>query len=162
MQRGPELAVYDIVSPVVGEDYRELLRAVAPAAKVFGLMDHAGTGLHETGPEVMRRLGEHLFDADEVRAWPGSLMYGEGTLDRYLFRLDDVSLEVLTSSADNLFDWVWPRLPEDLHFLRADGSTVLGMVAQEDDAWLELSGLEYEAVFGRLPAGTRLRRRRIR
>lgn len=107
-------------------DYRELLRAVAPAAKVFGLMDHAGTGLHETGGEVMRRLGEHLFDADEVRAWPGSLMYGDGPRDRYLFRLDDVSLEVLTSSADNLFDWIWPRLPEDLHFLRADGSTVLG------------------------------------
>lgn len=139
-----ELAVYDIVSPVVGEK----LSRTAPGCRCSGWMDYAGTGLQETGREVLRRLGEHLFDADEVDACPGSLMYGDGTLDRCLFRLDDVSLEVLTSSAENLFDWVWPRLPEDLHFLRADGSTVLGMVAQEGDAWHELTRLEYEGSLG--------------
>ncbi len=83
-------------------------------------------------------------------------MFGTGTEDRYLFRLDDASLDVLMSSAESLFDWVWPRLPEDLHFLRADGSTVLGTVAQADDAWLELTAVEYGAIAGRLPVGIRL------
>lgn len=73
-----ELAVYDILSAVVGEGYRELLWAVAPVAMVFGLVDHAGTCLRETGREVMGRLGEHLFDADEVQAGPGSLICGDG------------------------------------------------------------------------------------
>lgn len=154
-----ELVTYNIASAVVGEDYRSLLRAVEPLATGFGLMDKGpGTRLAESGNEVLRRLGEHLFDAGEVQAWPGSLMFGSVTEDRYLFRLDAVSLEVLTSSAESLFDWVWPRLPEDLHFLRADGSTVLGTVAQEDDAWLELTAAEYDAIVDRLPGGIRLDR----
>jgi hypothetical protein len=38
----------------------------------------------------------------------------------------------------------------------ADGSTVLGAVAQEDDGWLELTAGEYDAIAGRLPVGIRL------
>jgi len=142
-----------------GEDYRALLRAVAPLAVVFGVLDKGrGTRMDESGRQVLRRLGEHLLEADEVQAWPGSVIVGTSTQDRYLFRLDEESLEVLTTAASSLFDWVWPRLPEDLHLLRADGSTVLGTVAQEDDAWLELTATEYDAVVGRLPRGVRLER----
>jgi hypothetical protein len=83
-------------------------------------------------------------------------MFGSATEDRYLFRLDAVSLDVLASSAESLFDWVWPRLPEDLHFVRTDGTTVLGTIAQEDDAWLVLTAAEYDAIAGRLPVGIRL------
>ncbi|MEV6269044.1 hypothetical protein AB0L64_17865 [Kribbella sp. NPDC051936] len=150
---------YNLVGPAVGEDYRALLRAVAPLAEVFGVLDKGPrTRMDESGNEVLRRLGEHLLGADEVQAWPGSVIVGRSTQDRYLFRLDDESLEVLTTAASSLFDWVWPRLPEDLHLLRADGSTVLGTVAQEDDAWLELTAAEYDAVTGRLPRGVRLGR----
>jgi len=150
---------YNLVGPVVREDYRALLRAVAPLAVVFGVLDKGrGTRMDESGRQVLRRLGEHLLEADEVQAWPGSVIVGTSTQDRYLFRLDEESLEVLTTAASSLFDWVWPRLPEDLHLLRADGSTVLGTVAQEDDAWLELTATEYDAVVGRLPRGVRLER----
>ncbi|MEV0794081.1 hypothetical protein [Kribbella sp. NPDC050459] len=143
----------------MGEDYRALLRAVAPLAVVFGVLDKGrGTRMDEPGRQVLRRLGEHLLEADEVHAWPGSLIVGTSTQDRYLFRLDEESLGVLTTAASSLFDWVWPRLPEDLHLLRADRSTVLGTVAQEDDAWLELTAAEYDAVVGRLPRGVRLER----
>jgi hypothetical protein len=38
----------------------------------------------------------------------------------------------------------------------ADGSKVLGAVAQEDDGWLELTAGEYDAIAGRLPVGIRL------
>ncbi|MET9315199.1 hypothetical protein ABZX12_25570 [Kribbella sp. NPDC003505] len=106
--------------------------------------------MDESGRQVLRRLGDHLLEADEVQAWPGSLIMGTSTQDRYLFRLDDESLGVLTTAASSLFGWVWPRLPEDLH-LRADGSTVFGTAAREDDAWLELTAGEYDAVVGRLP-----------
>ncbi|WP_350278288.1 hypothetical protein [Kribbella sp. HUAS MG21] len=150
---------YNLVAPAVGEDYRGLLRAVAPLADVFGLLDKGpGTRMGESGREVLRRLGEHLLAADAVQAWPGSRIVGTSTQNRYLFRLDEESLEVLTTAASSLFDWVWPRLPEDLHFLRADGSTVLGTVAQEDDAWLELTAAEFDVVVGRLPRGVRLER----
>ncbi|WP_344234779.1 hypothetical protein [Kribbella hippodromi] len=80
------------------------------------------------------------------------------TVERFLFRLDAESLEVLVSSASSLYDWVNPMLPEDLHFLRSDGSVVLGTVAQEDDAWLQLTPAEYEGIAARIPRGVVLRR----
>ncbi|WP_157181531.1 hypothetical protein [Actinopolymorpha alba] len=54
------------------------------------------------------------------------------------------SLEELLTATDDLFKWVNPDLPEDLHFLRVDGSTVLGSVAQEEEAWLELDEVELQ------------------
>ena len=45
---------------------------------------------------------------------------------------------------------IW-SCPEDLHFLRAGGSTVLGTVAQEDDAWLEPTDQESRELLPRMP-----------
>ena len=61
---------------------------------------------------------------------------------RYLYRLTPDSLDLVLAASDSIFDWVNPDLPEDLHLLRGDGSTVLGSVAQEDAVWVE--GSEYE------------------
>lgn len=42
----------------------------------------------------------------------------------------------------SLFDWHNRELPEDLHFMRSDGSLVLGSIAHESYAWAELSAPE--------------------
>ncbi|GAA1576726.1 hypothetical protein GCM10009804_36680 [Kribbella hippodromi] len=154
-----ELSTYDIAEPVTGDDYGELLRVLAPVATRFGLIVQMPFAvLHEPAREVLERLGGHLVDAMDTQAWPGSQIVGRMTVERFLFRLDAESLEVLVSSASSLYDWVNPMLPEDLHFLRSDGSVVLGTVAQEDDAWLQLTPAEYEGIAARIPRGVVLRR----
>lgn len=153
-----ELTTYNIAEPVTGQDYGELLRALSPIAASFGLIVRMPFAvLHEQARVVLERLGEHLIDATETQTWPGSQIVGRMTVERFLFRLDASSLDVLVSSASSLYDWVNPMLPEDLHFLRADGSAVLGTVAQENDAWLELTPAEYERIADRIPQGVVLR-----
>ncbi len=51
---------------------------------------------------------------------------------------------MLLSAATSFFEWHNLRLPEDLHFLRSDFSLVLGCVALEEYAWMELSTVEFE------------------
>ncbi|MDX3004469.1 hypothetical protein PWY87_22460 [Kribbella solani] len=153
-----ELTTYNIAAPVSGDDYGELLRVLSPVAAGFGLIVQVPfAALHESARKVLERLGGHLIEAMDTQAWPGSQIVGRTTVERFLFRLDSDSLEVLVSSASSLYDWVNPRLPEDSHFLRSDGSVVLGTVAQEDDAWLQLTPAEYERIAARIPRGVVLR-----
>jgi hypothetical protein len=77
---------------------------------------------------------------------PGSQIVGDRLSQRRLFRVGPETMEELLRVTDDLFGWVNPALPEDLHFLREDGSVVLGSIAQEDDAWLELDAEEMQAL----------------
>jgi hypothetical protein len=47
-------------------------------------------------------------------------------------------------SGSGLFQWVNLGSPEDLHLIRSDGTTVLGTIAQEEDAWMELDDGEVD------------------
>lgn len=151
-------SVYDITTSVEGVAYRQVIDLVAELSSTFGLMlRSAPSDLLESGRTVLRQLEPYLESREAVGSWPGSQLYGDMTYDRYLYVVEAASVQVLIRSASRLFDWVNPRLPEDLHFLRADGSTVLGMVAQEDDAWLELTNHEYDELLLRMPKEVDLR-----
>ncbi|MBX3128286.1 MAG: hypothetical protein KF718_16295 [Polyangiaceae bacterium] len=60
--------------------------------------------------------------------------------------MTDKLVEILVRASDSLYGWQQPQLPEDLAFLRTDGSTVLGTVAHEEDGWLELADQEYSSI----------------
>jgi hypothetical protein len=84
-------------------------------------------------------LQPYLIRAERVTEWPGTRLMGGRTSLHYLYRLTPESLAAILAAADYMLAWVNPELPEDVHFLRADGTTVLGSVAQEDAVWLELA-----------------------
>ncbi|MEV4263612.1 hypothetical protein [Kribbella sp. NPDC049584] len=152
--------VYDITSDVDGPAYRELLELSAELSGVFALMLRSGpSDLFESGQMVLDGLEPYVESRDSVGACPGSQLYGDQTYERYLYSVGPESVRVLAESALSLFDWVNPRLPEDLHFLRTDGSIVLGTVAQENDGWLELTDTECLALEPRLPREIQLRKR---
>lgn len=134
------LRTYDLSVSPEGPVYGALLRAAAAVpADVLGVVWHSeGLAKTDRARAVLAALEPHLLAAEEVSAWPGARTYG-WTATRYTYALSPESLDVLLRSAASIFDWVSPDLPEDAHFLRADGSTVLGSTAQEDDVWVELT-----------------------
>ena len=69
-------------------------------------------------------------------------MVGESRAERVLYTLSKQTLDATLRASKSLFDWVSPDLPEDLHLLRSDESVVLGVVANEQDAWLELDDFD--------------------
>ena len=63
---------------------------------------------------------------------------------RHLDRYEKSVREILTSATKGLFEWQNPDLPDDLHLMRADGSTWMACVAHPESAWLELTQSELE------------------
>lgn len=148
--------VYDIQGRVSAADYAALLRGLAPFATSFGLIvrSHA-VKLADTALSVMQSLEPLLMSVQEVTKWPGTELIGGRRSSLYLYRLVPDSLDILIESASGLFQWVNPGLPEDLHLLRKDGATVLGTIAQEGDAWMELDDQEAEQWLAEAPATLR-------
>ncbi|MDQ1748887.1 MAG: hypothetical protein QOD07_3150 [Frankiaceae bacterium] len=135
--------VITLASGPTGAPYRDLLRGVAAVATFIGLIIRSPkVQLSPRADGVLAALTPFLVADDEVDAWPGTALVGSRRSRRLLFRVESASLDVLLDAAIGLFEWVNPQLPEDLHLLRADGTTVLGTVAQEEDAWLELDDRE--------------------
>jgi hypothetical protein len=103
-----------------------------------------------TGETVLSRLRPFLVEERRGTAWPGTLLLsGEATI--FQFNICDSVIEIIISAADGLYDWRQPSLPEDLALLRLDGTTVLGSIAHERDAFLELTDAEFSALVPAVP-----------
>jgi hypothetical protein len=146
-----ERRFYDLPE-VTGDDYGALLQGVAPLATTIGLIIRSPLmRLTERADAVLATLQPFWLESEQVTSWPGTQLAGDRTSLRNLYQLNNESLVLLRRAATALSDWVNPQLPEDLHLLRADGSTVLGTVAQEEDAWVELTQEEVHQVAQTLP-----------
>lgn len=153
--------VHDLASPIRGELYATLLRAASDISDIVGMITRSPKViLSPRAREALSALAPHRLSKEEVAVWPGTQLIGGRTSTRHLFKLVPDSLNILLSTADDLFDWVNPELPEDLHFLRSDRSTVLGSVAQDEEAWLELTDRERLALIDTDDLLTRLLPRR--
>ncbi|MDF9843596.1 MULTISPECIES: leucine-rich repeat domain-containing protein [unclassified Paenibacillus] len=73
--------------------------------------------------EIMKELGE-LKNTYDSHAF-----YGSGTY--YFYRCCEESGNVLKQAANRLADWMYPKLPEDLCFLKKEGGDYLYSVVHE-------------------------------
>jgi hypothetical protein len=129
----------------VGDTYAELLGSLTPFAATFGLVMGAySTRVPKLQPALLDALSPYLLSEEVVSEWPGGQIEGprRARRNRYTFNSDTIS--VLLTFSESLYDWQFPLLPNDLHLLRSDGTTVLGSISVEDEAWLELSETELE------------------
>lgn len=55
-----------------------------------------------------------------------------------LFTCNPDSYQILIDASSSLLGWLHPQLPEDLWIVRLDGSVILGTIAHEEDAWLDI------------------------
>ncbi len=97
----------------------------------------AGT-LSAAGQQALESLTAFLIDAQEATSWPGTILHsGKAVIYRYRTTPElTVSFKRL---AEGLYSWQHPDLPEDLCFLRSDGTPWLASVAHEGDAYLEIT-----------------------
>lgn len=121
-----------------GESYRSLVDYALSRCGSFYFVLLEDQAYGDDAVMVRSNLRPHLLSSDSVTEWPGTRLLGKtgATLERYA--LNSESAAVLNGAADGLYDWMAPHLPDDLGFLRPDGTTLLASVAHEKDAWLEL------------------------
>lgn len=144
--------------PPSPHEYRIASEPRGPAFEA--LLNYCGTvGCHcsfvdqfprtKKGREARERFLEsakpHLLGIDEVTSWPGSGI-SNGTVPLWKLSLDSGFREVLLATAKGLYDFQAPKLPEDLAVYREDGSVLLGSVAHEHMAWMNLAANEINDV----------------
>ena len=136
-----ELATYDLVNEPVDETYRGLLRAAVDGCASFLFVVRAGIPVAESVHALIDALDPELISASQESEWPGTELLGH-TETVYRFTLTNEALEHLASATDRLYAWLQPDLPEDLCFLRSDGSPWLATISHERDGFLVLSQAE--------------------
>jgi len=126
--------------------YADIIRAAASLSTEFGLvMLTSENHLSDSVQKVLHDLQPFLLRTDETHNWPGTTSWGPVRVNRY--RSCPESVAVITSRASSF--WQWTNF-EDIHFVRADGSTVLGSTMCEKDAWLEVDDEELSKIRGLL------------
>jgi hypothetical protein len=96
-----------------------------------------GVPLSRRGHDALARLEPCLLRRSEATEWPGTRLIS-GTATVFSYGVSDFLCKALQESADALYDWQQPELPEDLCFTRADGTAVLTTVSHECDAFLDI------------------------
>ena len=81
---------------------------------------------------------------------PGTKLHGrKGVV--YGFVLVSASLELLKSAANGLFEWLQPRLPDDLCFLNVEKKPWLTTISHERDAYLSVTEDQLEIILAAVP-----------
>lgn len=149
---------YDLLEEPTGGAYRDLIRLAAAECTSFQVV-HKRRRMTPPVETVMSVLRPFLLERRESSNWPGSEAVG-WTAELYRFALTAESGAVLARTADGLYSWQQPNLPEDPSFLRQDGSVWLATITHEREAFFELSPEELSSVSATVPA-LRLKRRHL-
>jgi hypothetical protein len=134
-----------------GPLYDTLLEAGLREAERVGLIVQRWRSYPSSAQVVLEKLSSYLIEMKDISEWPGTRLASGYTEELRLYRYEPPVQGLLRFFADGLFDWQNPSHPDDLHFVRADGSTWLGSIAHEKDAWLELTTEEYDELRQRAP-----------
>jgi hypothetical protein len=131
-----------------GEAYRDLVRAIAPLASEFRFVTMDRWPTPDAAAGRIRSLDRWLIASDQVDEWPGTQLKSASSAHVWRYRVDDLSIQSLLQQSMGFQDW-GGELPLDLHFVREDGSTVLGSTSSEEDVWLCLLDDEVRALAAR-------------
>ncbi len=135
----------DLVKEPAGDTYRRLVTWCASRSARVLVVLRSNVRLTALGESFLQTLGPYRVSVAESREWPGTKLL-EGTATILTYDNTPAVLEALLTSSDHLYGWVHPSLPEDLSFLRLDGSPLLTTVAHERDGYLDLTTDEYRAL----------------
>lgn len=143
-------SIYTLVRQPTGETYQMLIDALAANAAEAVLVVRDDLGLSRKAERLLQDLLGRGGRSERASRWPGTELSDS---DAELVRVppDQDVVRILRKSVSGLYEWLQPDWPEDLCFLRADGSTVLGTISHESDAFLELSVDEYESLVRSVP-----------
>lgn len=143
-------SVFTLVDQPLGDTYRLLIEALAAGAVEATLVVRDELGLGPEAERLLRDLADQGGRRERSSSWAGTtLIDSDAALMRV--RLSRGVTEILASAVSGLYEWSQPERPEDLCLLRADGSTALGTISHESDAFMELDADEYASLLSSVP-----------
>ena len=135
---------------ITGALYRDMLRWAQSVASHLVLVTYPARPLREA--QMLSDLSPWAAGSKDATEWPGSRL-GLGHVARLCtYDYDENVSEVILRYTESIADWGYPILPDDPHWLRADGTLIIGTTVHEDRLWLEVAASEESGLpwaFGR-------------
>lgn len=125
------------------EAYKSLIDYAAKKCTKFVLVEVKHISSSNNVKKVLNALEPYLINKIKSERWPGTISGSNNNLV-YTYEFNEKSAKVLKESANSLFSWVQPNLPEDLSFITEDGKEWLINTAHENMAGLEIDEEEAE------------------
>jgi hypothetical protein len=97
-----------------------------------------------TATEFIQAAQPFLIKEEETDEWFGTKLLGDKAWV-YTFRLCPEAITLVAEASLALFSWLQPDLPEDLCFVRFDGTPWLVSISHERDGYFLISDAESEA-----------------
>jgi hypothetical protein len=142
-----------ITKEPVGALYRKLIEiAVSQSARAYLVTRLDNGELSARAMDALALLKSERIECRASSEWPGTELLNGATATVSEYRCTPRLAEALSSLASGLYEWVEPELPEDLGFLRTDGSPWLASIAHERDAFFVLSDAEAADLVQKEPA----------
>jgi len=125
---------------VSGVKYVDMLQWAQSVASHLVLVTYPSRPLKH--PQLLSDLSPWATGLRDAAEWPGSQL-GLGKLARLAtYRFDAEVAAIILNYSSGIADWGYPFLPDDPHWLRADGTLVIGTTVHEDRLWVEVTTSE--------------------
>ena len=121
-----------------GESYSDLLVFAMNHASTFQLVLRQDEPLGKFGRDLLHKLAPFLLNDAQVSEWQGTKLLDGGFANLLTYKVDPTAIQALNEHSQALYEWVHPKLPEDLIFLRSDQSLLLLTISHEKEADLVL------------------------
>lgn len=132
--------------------FRELLHEVAPRFCCrFLFVVRPSLGRSARLHALLSRLQPSLLLRRRSSEWPGTQLLDGELVEVFEGELTSETANALVQAAGSLLSFRQPDLPEDLAFLRPDGSPWLISCTHEGDIYLDLSEAEAREVLQLAP-----------
>jgi hypothetical protein len=132
-----------------GRAYEVLVRAVASLSSRALLEVRSYEFLSSEGVRILEQLEPWCVRSDLRKSWPGTQLL-TGVAEIYEYKIEEATVAILESVVDRLYAWSAP-LPEDLSFLREDGSVVMYSIGHEEEGGVTLSEEEKKVLLSKGP-----------
>jgi hypothetical protein len=129
--------------------YRNLLTFALPLCNQLVMVVREPDKLSDYWRAVQSKLKPFLIEQTKANEWPGTQCRAKVDLFRY--RFEAASAGIFARAAHRLYEWVEPRLPEDLSLLRPDDRPWLVVIAHERDAYIDMTDEEMLELTAKLP-----------
>jgi len=142
---------YRIAIEPVDDVYTGLLAASPKLSSAGFLAVRATIDLAKRGREILGKLRAFLIRESRDSQWPGTVLLANQAATVFRFSICPESVEILQRSANRLYEWQQPDLPEDLGLLRADGTPWLISITHESEAYVIAADQELQWLKGEVP-----------
>ena len=145
------MKIYNFKQKIGQDIYRKILdySLIQTSKMVFVDIDAYGKK-NNLDQGFIRLISPHILKKQTVLSWPGTIKQpfknseykGE---EMYVLNANPNLIQEIKLLIPTLWDWQGPKYPEDLRFLRPDGTPWFVSITHEDDAYVELEDSELKA-----------------